>query len=200
MPVRFRAQLLLRSLAKLAGVAAAAVVCGAALGLGLAEVLGPHEDRVGLGAQTTARPQQATTTGDRTTPSPSSTAPRVRVISAVLFSATTSRSRARRRARLTVRARVTNPDGGRLTRPAPTLLSGEARVRADPRAAKVAGGLLEPLAPGATAAGELRFETAGAVTQRLSDARRARLRIAGRTVAVRVSNGGPAKSTRAGRR
>lgn len=214
-PLLLRVQLLLRSLAKFATVAAAAVVCGAALGIGLSEVLGPGEKRSPLdarttgeqarGADTTTRAQtatqtQATATRARTMPGPSSDAPRVRVVSAVLLSATTRRSRARRRARLSVRVRVTNRDRRRLVRPAPTLLSGGARVRVDPHAAEAGGALLRPLVPGVTAAGELRFETAGEVTQRLSDERRARLRIAGRTVTLRVRIGGPAKSTRSGGR
>lgn len=210
--------MLLRGAAKFLAVAAIAAVLGVVLGIVLSELSG--DDNVAstptdvpttaaerttatTPTQTTARTQTSTTRTQRTTPprtqttppSTSANRPRIRVISAVLQPASTPRGRARQRARLTVRVRVTNRAAERLTSPAPMLLSGADLVGVDSNANDVAGPLLEPIAAGESATGELRFETAGEVTKRLTDVRRGRLRIANRTVAVRVTIGDPARSS-----
>jgi len=113
--------------------------------------------------------------------------PQVRVISAVLLPAATARGQARRRARVTVRVRVTNRDSRALTPPNPLLLTGPDRIATDPRADDDAGALLRPIAPAASATGELRFEIAGAVTQRISAKLRARLAIVNRIVALKIT-------------
>jgi hypothetical protein len=87
---------------------------------------------------------------------------------------------------MVVRVRVTSRRTTTIAASVPRLLVGPQVVRADPQSADAAGKLLLPLKPGASASGELRFETAGAVTQALRAEPRARLRIAGRTVAIRI--------------
>ncbi|MDX6689298.1 MAG: hypothetical protein QOG15_755 [Solirubrobacteraceae bacterium] len=113
---------------------------------------------------------------------------RVQVISAVLQRAHTARGRSRDRARLSVHVRVTNHGTSHLRDVNPALISVEL-VRPDPRARDTTGSLLRPIAPGETAGGRLRFETAGAVTRQLTSTLRARLRIAGRTFATGVEIG-----------
>jgi hypothetical protein len=68
---------------------------------------------------------------------------------------------------LTVRVRVINRTDERLSWPTTALIVGEERVRADRNASPPPGDLLGPLAPRAQVRGELRFETAGAVTRQL---------------------------------
>lgn len=197
--------MVLRGLLKFLAVALAAGVVGAGLGIGLAELSGDDADPATpiaprpatetAPAQTTTAPT-ATATTVRTTTAPAATTPtttrpvrvsrttRVRILSAVLYPASTRRGRARQRARVAVRVRLTSRSVKTLPAQAPTLIAGTARLRADRRATDVAGPLLRPLAPGKTATGELRFETTGSATRRLTNQRRARLSIAGRTVRV----------------
>jgi hypothetical protein len=213
-------QSLLRGAAKFAAVAIGAVALGAVVGLGLSELSGDNVASTPTGpaapgttqtttkpARTTAKPARTATKPTRTTtkaaqPSPARTQttpspalPRVNIVSAILQPAATASGRSRRRARLSIRVEVVNRGDRRLTWPAPQLISGTTLMRVDPNAGGAAGALLKPLARGATATGELRFETVGDVTSRLQNARRARLRIAGRTVKVRVTIGAPAKSS-----
>jgi len=111
----------------------------------------------------------------------------VQVLSATLFPAATASGRARGRARVSVRVRVTNRDSTALTPPNPLLLTGSDRIGVDPRAQKAADALIQPLAPSKSATGELRFEIAGAVTQRLNTKPRARLAIVNRIVTLKVT-------------
>jgi cytoskeletal protein RodZ len=115
--------------------------------------------------------------------------PHVQVLSALLCPATAASEQARTQAQVTVRVRVTNRGSGRLAARAPRLLVGAARIGSEPTASGAAGALGKALAPGASATGTLRFQTSGTVTQRLTGQRRARLAIAGRTVAVPIEIG-----------
>jgi hypothetical protein len=178
-----RARLLLRGTGKFLAVAAVAVALGAVIGIGLSELSG--DDVASTPTIGPTSPAQQTKT-QGTAIFGSDKYP-IRVTSASLLSATSPSGRARKRARLVARVKVTNRGTKPLRWPRPKLISGKDRVPVDPNANGPAGALLKPLAPGATAAGELRFETAGNVTQRLSDTRRARVRIANQTIEMRVT-------------
>ncbi len=194
---------------KFLGVVLLAGAVGAGLGIVLAELTGSDEEVPPLAPTTTAttatttattrgssttattrRPTTSTTQRDPSTTTASAAlrlVPRVQIQSAVLFPARTQRGRARRRARVVVRVRVTNREDTTVKAQIPTLVVGDARVVNDPSAASAAGTLLKAIGPRAGASGELRFETSGDVTQALTNARRARLRIAGRTVVVKLT-------------
>lgn len=194
--------MLLRGLLKFVAVVVAAAAIGVAIGLALGALSGGDESP-GTAARTNSTPgataatnpstQTETTPATETATSPAKTAPQgtalpgVRVLSAVLFPAATASGRARQRARVSVRVRIRNRDTSTLAPQDPLLLVGADSISSDSRASAVAGSLLKPLAPAATATGELHFETAGAVTQRLNANPNARLRIADRTVAVKIT-------------
>ncbi len=67
------------------------------------------------------------------------------------------------------------------------LISGNDELTTDPKATEAAGDLLNPISAGKSATGELRFETSGALTTRLADQRRARLRIGDRSLPLRLT-------------
>lgn len=92
----------------------------------------------------------------------------------------------RRRARVTVRLRVTARRDD-VTLDTARLISGATRLRNDPNAEEAAGDLLDPIPAGESATGELRFETAGALTDRLASRRRAELRIGDRSLPLRLT-------------
>lgn len=170
--------LLVRGLSKLMAVG----VVPAALGIGL-----------GIGASA------VTNIDGEPAPAPSASNVRVQVVSAVLHPAGTPRNRRRQRARLSVHVRVTNGGKAPIADVNPMLIS-PARIRPDPAARDAAGSLLKPVAPGESAKGRLRLETAGAVTKQLASTRRARLRIARQTVEVRLKLGRPISGTAARRK
>ena len=191
---------MIRGLLKFVAVVVAAGVVGAGVGVGLAALTGGEDDpspapqasSSAPGTATSSTPTTSTTPVLGTTPTretaPAKPAlvPRVQVLSAVLLEASTASGRDRRRARVSIRVRVTNRGAETLDLEDPQLLAGNDRVSADPRAANGAGTLLKPLASDASATGKLRFETTGAVTERLTTEGSARLGIAGRTVAVKL--------------
>ncbi len=113
-------------------------------------------------------------------------APRIRVLSSTFVAATTPSGRKRRRARLAVRLRVT-ARGEKATLGTARLISGDDELTTDPNATEVAGKLLDPIPAGMRATGELRFETSGALTDRLADKLRATLRIGDRTLSLRLA-------------
>ncbi len=201
---------MLRGLLKFLAVAVGAGALGVGVGVGLAEVGGgddttpalettsnPSETDVATSArtmpatQTTPAARTTQTTGSQTTAASPTLArtPHVQVLSALLCPATAASEQANRQARVTVRVRVTNRDSHTLAAQAPRLLVGAAPIGSDSEAKDAAGGLLKALAPAASATGTLRFRTSGSVTQRLTGQRRARLGIAGRTVAVPIEIG-----------
>lgn len=119
--------------------------------------------------------------------------PGIIVRSAVLTPAGTASGQARQRARLSVRVQIRNRTDQPISLPEAVLVVGEQEVTPDPNAADAAGPLLRPLAPGARAVGELRFETQGAVTQQLTQQTEARLRYSGRTSPLSIEIGPPAR-------
>ena len=185
---------MIRGLLKFVAVVVAAGVVGAGVGIGLAALTGGEDDPspapqaagTAPGTATSSTPALGTTPARETAPAKPALVPRVQVLSAVLLEASTASGRDRRRARVSIRVRVTNRGAETLDLEDPQLLVGDDRVSADPRAADGAGTLLKPLASDASATGKLRFETTRAVTERLTTEGSARLGIAGRTVAVKL--------------
>ena len=109
-------------------------------------------------------------------------------LKAVLQPAATPSGKRRQRARVEVTVSLRNLSGR--PRPAtaePALLVGADRVHVDSAAADAAGGILKEVPALTSVTGVLRFETAGAVTERLTSRRRARLRISGQTLALKLS-------------
>ena len=163
----------------------AAVGFGA--GRGLAEVTGDS-------ASATPPPQTAAPAkppADAEAPRRADPTIGVEVTFAGLRPASTPRGRARDRARLRVGLRVRNRSEDRVTIDRPRIQVGEDTVAVDTNAAELAGEVLEELAPGSSAKGELRFETEGAVTRKLMEQRRTTLRIAGRKIRVPYDVGPP---------
>ena len=192
-------------LAKFLAVIVGGTAVGAGIGIALSALSGNG------GNESTASPRAiATPSAEARTPTPTSTARTptptsaartptptgtavpageglgLRVESARLISASTASGRARQRARLVVRVRLSNRSDVRLPAQNPLLLNGAGTVRVDPFAADAAGPLLRPLAAGMSAVGELRYETAGELTQRLTDQRRARLRFGSEVISVKL--------------
>lgn len=118
---------------------------------------------------------------------------RVQVVSAVLTPAGSESGRARRRARVTVRLRVANPSGQPSAPHDAALVVGDKEVPADPNAEEAAGGLLRPVPAKRRAIGELRFETAGKVTDTLMRTARAELRYGSLTRRLSIEIGPPAQ-------
>lgn len=192
-----------RRLRKLVVLVVGSSVAGIGLGVGIASLLRDRAERARAGevtatirGSTAGAAQSSGTAGKRT--SAASSPIRVRVLDAVLHPAETPSGQARRRARLTVRIRATNPGDEAMTPARPLLLVGNARVPTDPDADSPETHLGE-LAPARTGAVTLRFEVQGAVTGRLETERRARIHIAGRTLGVSIRLGPPADRARRGR-
>ncbi len=120
-------------------------------------------------------------------------APEVRVVSAILHPAATPSGRRRNAARLSVHVRVAD----RGPRPSPSrlaaLLSGGQILLVDTTQVEAAGSLLIPDGSGAVGDGVLRFEPRSQFTERLWAERRARLRIAGQTVPLKLKIGRPVR-------
>jgi len=181
---------LLRGLGKFLAVVVASTLVGAALGIGLSKLSGDEAtSSAPLAAAPAAAPARTGATGasgatgaDDAEPQ----APRIRVLSSTLVPATTPSGRKRRRARVAVRLRVT-ARGDKATLGTARLISGDDELTTDPQAADAAGDLLDPISAGKSATGELRFETAGALTTRLADQKRARLRIGDRRLPLRLT-------------
>lgn len=174
----------------------ATVTLGAAVGLGagrgLAEVTGASPS-AGPPTRTAGAPPPAPA---RTKPPAVVDAPRraepavgVKVTFAGLRPAATPRGRARDRARLRLGLRVRNRSDSPVTIDPPRIQVGEDTLRVDMNA--LGANMREPLAPGGSAEGVLRFETAGAMTRTLMERRRTTLLIAGRKITVRYQVGPP---------
>jgi hypothetical protein len=167
----------------------AVVLIGAAIGLGagrgIAEVAG-DSGPPGAPPETAAPPEPS---GGVDEPSRADPVIGVNVTFAGLRPAATPQGRDRDRARLRVGLRVRNRSDRRVTIDPPRIQVGEDTVRVDKGAEDLAEDVFEPLSPGASAKGELRFETTGATTRKLMDRRRTTLRIAGRKIQVRYEVG-----------
>lgn len=196
-----------RGLGKVITVAVVAGVVGAAIGVGLAHLTGSNGSTTTVAAPATvptaagtpvapvAPPpaEPAPTTQTQPTPSTTTTTakkpvlkgpvPRVQVLSAQIgkVSATTGN------ARLHTQVSVTNRYAVAIELTTPKLISDQDRVPLDAAAHTAAGPLLGSLAPGTTATGTLRFTVTSAVAQRLLATARGQLRIAGRTVQLKVT-------------
>ena len=204
MPRRERTRLLLRGLAKLVGVAVVAGVVGVGLGVALAKLTGDDapstpDATASAGASTSA----ATTRAEATSPSTQTTARstsdrattparlakvRVRVLDAMLRPARTPSGIRRQRARVTVRVRAENTGTTSVTLQRPAILAAGKTVKTDSSADSPETNF-GALGAGETRAVTLRFETAGEVTAQLTNQKSGRLRIAGRTIGLKIKVG-----------
>lgn len=142
----------------------------------------------------TTRTSTAAKTVTATTPAPPPAANakvRVQIVTAFLQPASTASGRRRKRARISIHVRVINKGKHQIARANPVLLIGAARLHPDPAAKDTTGTLLKSILVGETAGGRLRFETAGAPTTAVTKSLQAHLRIAGRTVVVKLKLGKP---------
>ena len=177
---------LLRGLGKFLAVVAASTLVGVGLGIGLSKLSGDGASGSAPRAALPPRPAPTTgATGPTGTDSAEPQAPRIRVLSSTFVAATTPRGRERRRARVTVRLRAT-ARGSEADLGAVRLISGGDELKNDPAATDAAGDLLDPIPAGESATGALRFETAGAFTDRLANELRAKLRIGDRSLSIRL--------------
>jgi hypothetical protein len=166
----------------------AAGAAGAAIGIGLAKLSG--NDASGEPALSPTKERTATTvspTETTSTTTATNRVPRVQIVSAQLGRVSTSTGRAL----VAIRVRVTNRGTRALTVKKPALLSGEEEVPLRTQARDAAGPLLQPIAPGSSATGVLRFVLPSAVTQRVTAAATTRLRVANRTVVVKLTTDQP---------
>jgi hypothetical protein len=164
-------------LVKLAAIALAAGAAAAGLGVAVASLTNESPLRSGAVATLAAR---------------RATALDISIVAAVLHPAASERGQLRRRARQSVELLVTNNAGAIVKLARPTLESGGKSVAADIHARDEAHGLFGPLLGGSTVRGVLRFGTAGDLSDRLRQTRRATLHIGGRSFDLRVKLGGPA--------
>ena len=184
-----------RGVVKLVAVALAAGLGGTVIGIGLSELTGGESSGEPAAAQTVAA-APATTAAAPATERATSTVgtqtavadgpyrvPRVEVLDARLGVVSSTTGRARVRAKI----RVTNRNASPLASDVPVLIAGEDEVPLDGGAREAARAVLEDLAPGASVVGSLRFTMPAAVTQRLIDRPRARLRIAKHAVLLQLA-------------
>ncbi|MDX6718029.1 MAG: hypothetical protein QOJ63_283 [Solirubrobacteraceae bacterium] len=215
--MRYDPQRLLRGFGKLVAVVLAAGLAGAGIGIGLAQLTGnggstapllpattsgesarastsstvPTQTVARSKSTTTARTskdaQTRTTTTSRTqttaAPSRPFLVPRVQILSVQLKASPTAVGH------VTVRVRVINRGAHPLAVAAPVLLSGNDEIPRDSANGSTGRPLLKKLAVGSSATSELRFTTPSAVTKRLSTTRRARLRIAKRSIVLKLATG-----------
>jgi hypothetical protein len=198
--------MLLRGLAKLIAVVVLAGLAGALIGIGLARLSGNDGTDAGpvlpvttsaTIASTTPTAARETTTGTMSTATtagttaPRTTAaasggdyriPRVQVLSAQNITATG-------KPRVIAKIRVTNRGRRPLTLTAPVLISISDEMPLD-AARDQARPLLRPIAPSASATGTLRFSTPPAIAKRLTANPGARLRIAKRTLILKLTTPG----------
>lgn len=191
-----RAKSFLRGLLKFVGLVAVAGAIGAALGIALLQLSGDGDPAaLQAGSDTASGATVSTATAVALPPPPPATpattkpsappnppaAVRVSVIDARLFTDETPSGAQAERARMTVRIQAENIGEQRVTLQPPTLRVGKVRIPADP-----AGGRFDPLAPTGSQTVTLRFELAGEATPKVVRDRRARILIAGHSVAMRV--------------
>ena len=184
---------LLRGLAKFAAVVVVAGLVGAGLGIALAKLSGND----GGATQALPAPVTATTAAPATTTAATTTAPaaagsddqppRVEVLSALLGRTSDSSGRAL----VAARVRVTNRGQRPLAIEAPALLSGEDEVALNESADGSPNPLITSVEPGASVSGTVRFTLSPEITQRLNANPGARLRIANRTVELRLTKETP---------
>jgi hypothetical protein len=198
-----------RGLGKFVVVAIVAALVGAAIGVGLAALTDSSDKPTASAppATVTVEPGPATQTQPAAAPPPpaetqtqtateppatTTTAAPAKLVGPVpkitIASATIGKpSAATGHAPVTVKVTVTNRYSAELPAETPALVSDADEVPLDSDGKGAAGPLLDPLAPKADATGELRFTLPTAVTQRLLAAPTAKLKIAGRTVVLKLT-------------
>jgi hypothetical protein len=204
MPRGERVKIFLRGLLNLVALVLVAGGVGVALGMGLSALSGdeqPATSDLGGGSttatdaageppaststQASAPVETATAPPATTTTAPAPAAERepvsVSVLDARLFTDATPSGRQEQRARVTVRVRAENTGDERVTLDPPVLRVGSVRIPADP-----AGAQFDPLEPGTNQTVTLRFALAGEATPKVVRDRRARILIAGQSLAMRV--------------
>lgn len=196
------------AIGRVAAVVVASLVVGFAGGYGISQLGGDDSPQGSVAATppgvstgtpgtapaptTTAAPTPTTATQPptATTPAQAPTAEvntlNVSVVSATYVPASTASGRQRKRARLAVKLKVRNRSATP-SRLGPASISfGQDSVGSDPAAREAAAGLDKPLAPEQEVTGELRFETADAVTTRLRKQSSVTLNVNGQAVSVPV--------------
>ncbi|MEA2143192.1 MAG: hypothetical protein QOI64_1622 [Solirubrobacteraceae bacterium] len=144
-------------------------------------------------ATVTTTTMATTTTSPTPAPAPSPLSQiRVSVLDARLFTDSSPSGRQEQRARVTVRIRAENAGARRVTLDRPVLRVGSVRVQTD-RGAEAAGSEFDPLAAGASQTVTLHFSLAGEATPKLVRDRRARILIAGQSLAMRVKVRAPTR-------
>lgn len=192
---------LARDLAKFAALVLVAGGIGLLLGAVLTQLSGDG-DPAAIGASTGTEAAATTSAATAVARSPATatatatthSAPphplasvRVSVLDARLFTDEAPSGGQEQPARMTVRIRAENTGDERVTLEPPTLRVGKVRIPAD-----AAGARLEPLAAGADQTVTLRFALGGEATPKVVRDRRARILIAGQSVATRVKIRAPA--------
>lgn len=198
--VRTDPRMLLRGFAKFVAVVVVSGLAGAGIGIALSKLSGddatgdPVLPATAARASTAAAAPAGTTIAKTTTatvaqPPASATTtyrvPRVQVLSAHIGTASATAARTL----VTVRVRVTNRGTRALTIKTPALVSGQDTVALGASARGAAGALLRPIAPGSSATGLLGFSVSSAVAQRLTTTPVARLRVANRTITLKLTTG-----------
>ena len=196
--------MLLRGFGKLIAIVVAAGLAGALIGIALAELTGGDDSSTPIASATsTVAPAvtptvapltetQTQTTATQTQTQPTSTTiepaapvrglvPRVEVLSAQIAPLSADGGTL-----VTVRVRVTNRRGRALSPEDPVLLVGPDAVPLDDGAKAAAGAVRKTLEPGEPASGSLRFTVPSAIAQRIRASGKARLKIATRTINLRI--------------
>ena len=194
--------MLLRGFGKLIAIVVAAGLAGALIGIALAELTGGDDSSTPIASATstvapavtaTVAPLTETqTTATQTQTQPTSTTiepaapvrglvPRVEVLSAQIAPLSADGGTL-----VTVRVRVTNRRGRALSPEDPVLLVGPDAVPLDDGAKAAAGAVRKALEPGEPASGSLRFTVPSAIAQRIQASGKARLKIATRTINLRI--------------
>jgi len=198
--------MLLRGFGKLIAIVVAAGLAGALIGIALAELTGGDDSSTPIASATstvadavtptvaplTETPTQTQTTATQTQTQPTSTTiepaapvrglvPRVEVLSAQIAPLSADGGTL-----VTVRVRVTNRRGRALSPEDPVLLAGPDAVPLDDGAKAAAGAVRKALEPGEPASGSQRFTVPSAIAQRIRASGKARLKIATRTINLRI--------------
>ena len=108
------------------------------------------------------------------------------VLDARLFTDATPSGAREQRARVTVRIRGENSGAAPVTLERPLLRVGNVRIETDADAGALPGSQFAPLQPGLPQTVTLRFSLTGEATPKIVRDRRARVLIAGRSLAMRV--------------
>ena len=195
-----RSRLFVLGLMKFLALVTVAGGVGVTLGMVLTKVSDDKQPAGSVGAATAAPPATAAAPGATTPTTPATTTitttptatpdpldqVRLRVLDARLFTDDTPSGAREQRARVTVRIRAENAGGESVTLARPMLRVGNVRIPTDPDADALPGAQFVPLQPAVPQTVTLRFSLAGEATPKVVRDRRARVLIAGRSLAMRV--------------